>query len=102
MRAANPSRHRTIQGRAPNENETRPQAQGDDDIGAAAYTTVHHEYNLVTNRGVNGRQDFERCGRLIELSAAVVGNDNAVDADFGSADRVVSMHQPLNYQMTRP
>src|SRR5579883_3043806 len=92
---------RAVQRRPAEKYEARPEAQRDQDVGVAAHAAVEHDGQPVAERGVNGRQDVERGRRLVELAAAMVRDDDAVDADLGGAQGVGRMHDAFDDQRAR-
>jgi hypothetical protein len=87
---------------AADEDGAGAEADGFDDVGAAADAPVHKNFGAA----VDGSDDFGKrtdCGiDGIELAAAVIGDDYGGDAFIHGAARVVSCEQAFHYDRSGP
>src|SRR5438105_9042088 len=79
------TRCRAVEGRPAEEAEIGAEAQRDQDVRAAAHTAVEQQGQLVADRRLDRRQHVKRSRRLVELTAAMIGDENAVAADLDRA-----------------
>ena len=78
-------------------NQHGPRAPRDrlDDIRAAADSAVDQDRDSVLDGGDDRRQSLQCARRTVELPAAVIGDDQAVDARRDRAPRIVGMQNAL-------
>ena len=62
-----------------------PRAMRGDDVGAVHDAGVDHHLGVVADLAHDVRQQVERDRRAVELATAVVGEQDAVDAEVGEA-----------------
>ena len=72
-----------------------------EDVGAGADAAVEEDRELLGDRGGDRRQGVERGDRAVDLAAAVVGDDDAVDAAPRCLAGVVDVLDPLDEDRQR-
>ena len=67
-----------------------------DDVCAAADAAVEDDFGPAADGVDDGGQGVDRGGCLVELAAAVVGDDDGADAHVDGADGVVGVEDPFD------
>ena len=92
---------RRIEQRAADEDELRAERQGLDHVGAAPHAAVqHHGHAACFGRDL--RQRAQRRHREVELTAGVIGDDDAIDAALARDPRIRRRDQALDHQLALP
>ena len=73
-----------------------------DHVAAAPDAAVDQHRDAAFDRLGHGRQSADRGDRAVQLAAAVVGDDHAVDAVIDRGARLVRMQDALQEQRPRP
>jgi hypothetical protein len=81
-----------------------PGAEGQrlDHVEAAAHAAVHQHFEPVADGIGDARQGGDAGGDAVELAAAVVGDDDAVDAGLGGFARVLDVEDALQHDPAWP
>src|SRR5260370_29864854 len=97
----NPADDGAVERRPAEKYELGAEAKGDQDVGTAAHAAVEHHSYFVADRCLDRRQSLERGRRLVELTTAMVRDDDRVDADLGGANRDGRLQDALDDQGAR-
>src|ERR1019366_5755250 len=84
------------------EHGTGAEAQGFDDVGAAANASVHENFGLPADGFHDLRQNAQRRGKAIELASAMIGNGNSRGAFVDGAARIVSSEHAFDDDRAAP
>src|SRR5207237_3007600 len=99
--ARNSADNGAVKRRAAEEHELGAEAERDQDVGTAPDPTVEHHRHLIAHRRLDRRQSLERSRGPVELAAAMVGYDDAVDPDLGGANRVGRVENAFDDERAR-
>src|SRR5690606_26659332 len=87
--------------RTPNKNTTRTQRLRFEDISATPYPAVEHDRNIPGDIG-NFRQYAQRGNTAVQLAAAMIGNNDAVNTDLNRCGGIRFAQDTLNDQWSFP
>lgn len=88
--------------RAADENEIRAQRERLQYIGAAADASVDHHCDVAPDCLHDSRQHAKRRGRAVQLTPAVIRNDDSVDAMIPRDDCILGRHDALDNELSLP
>ena len=97
-----PARHQSVQVGPPDQGGRGPQRDGRDDVAAIGDTGVHEHLGPSTQRLHGGLHQLQRYGSAVELSTAVVGQQDAVRARVHHAEGVVDALHSLDHELAGP
>ena len=92
----------TISISAADEHGAGTEAKGFDDVGAAADATVEQDFGLASYGGDDFRKHAERRGNSVELTAAVIRNDDAGGSLVDGAASIVGGENALRDDRAGP
>jgi hypothetical protein len=78
------------------------EGNGFDDIGATSETAVDDHGESLTHGVYDFRQHIYRRYTAIELSAAVIGDDDAVTTQIGCVSRISRIQYAFDDEFARP
>ena len=94
--------HQAVEVRAADEGELRPQRDRCDDVRAVHDARVDHDRGVLADLAHHLREQVERDGRAVQLTAAVVGEHDAVYPEVDELLGVRDVLHALDDDLPRP
>src|SRR6266436_2668826 len=87
---------------APTQNGAGSEAEGFDNVGAAANPAVHQDFGLTVHSGYDFGQGSQRSANAVELPSAMVGDDHRGGTFIDCASSVIPGENAFDGDRARP